>query len=296
MKQLGLGLILAFALLLPRLGWTADRAGAATGVQGRVEVSRNGQWRPVWREDPIFVGDRLRTGADGRVALQFVDGSLLTLSPNGNLEITKYIFSSRSSIVNLWMGRLRAVITKSTSTAKTDYKFITSTAVAGVRGTDLVLTVMPAVPGQAPEATSENAPQKYKTELAVLEGDVAFSSVLDNAGPEIHVLGGHVSETSYGKGPSEAHEISGEQRSQYQRASLAPGRGNGQPQFAHDFDGNTGGGEEGGPSGGNDVLTTGGSGPADGPGGNSGGLPPINQQPGSVGGKVPVSVEIRHVQ
>lgn len=292
MRQRNLKWLVLALLLAPVPSWAEDRAGTAAMVQGRVEVSRSGQWRPVWREDPIFVGDRVRTGADGKIQILFADESKMALGVNGNLQITKYIYSSRTGVFRLWMGRMRAVVSKNIDKGKSDYQFLTPTAVAGVRGTDLVLTVTPVNAEKPPETTAEQTPQEYKTELAVLEGEVGLNSSMGEISGQVIVTTGNVSEVAFGEKPTGLRSMTNQERQSYQRTSLAPGSGTG-TQFAEDFGGgansesNDGAGTQG-----DDILAEDNNTESGGSQGNQ--LPPIDQQPGSVGGNVPVSVEIRH--
>lgn len=204
------GLFVAAILFTAPRAHAADQAGKAAVVQGRVEALRDGQWRAMWSEDPIFVGDRIRTFADGRVQIQFVDNSLVRLAANSQLEITQYMFKSteRLGLLRLWTGRLRAVVAKKLANSKNDYKLVTPTAVAGVRGTDLGLSYPEPEPGQP----------KPETELIVFEGVVDFGGA-GGTTPPVAVNGGETSSAGENGPASNPAPASEEQMQQFETAS-----------------------------------------------------------------------------
>lgn len=292
----------------PAIALAADQAGTAAAVSGRTEVGRGGQWRPLWSGDPVYVGDQLRTGADGRIQVKFVDLTVINVSSNSRLEITEYLYqkeSERKSLLRLLRGKLRAVVSKYSGAGRNEFRFFTPTAVAGVRGTDLVLDIQPADPENPPSEQPSENPEGYTTALAVLEGEVALRSILESISDEVFVSGGNLSRVSHGNGPEQSRPMSDAEKSLYRTASFAP-RNQG-PQFA------TGAGNSGSPGEPAGEPENGGASPEDSAEGQrddggeeTGGgnpepesftppMPPINEQPGTVEGLVPVTVEIRRV-
>lgn len=272
------GLFVAAMLVAAPGARAADQAGKAALVQGRVEALRDGKWRAMWSEDPIFVGDRIRTFADGRVQLRFVDDSQVRLAANSQLEITQYMFKSteRLGVLRLWTGKLRAVVTKKLASSKSDYRFVTPTAVAGVRGTDLGLAYEEPEPGQ-PEP---------ETELIVFEGLVDFGPPGGNT-PPVAVSGGETSRGGANGPASKPVPATQEQRQRFEAASnaregdtgLAESQGTPTGEGADADSGDGGGGGETLPD------ASGAATP-----------PPINQIPESrASGKANADVEIRRV-
>lgn len=282
-RMIATGALLMGVLLFaaPR-AQAADQAGKAALVQGRVEALRDGKWRAMWTADPVFVGDRIRTFADGRVQIEFVDHSLVKLAANSQLEITQYMFKSteRLGLLRLWTGKLRAVVAKKIANSKSDYKLVTPTAVAGVRGTDLGLSYLEPEPGE---------PQP-ETELIVFEGLVDFGPPGGNT-PPVAVSGGETSRAGANGPASDPVPATQEQQQQFEAASNAR-------------EGDTGLAESQGPAPGEGAEPgePGNAAPGE---GNDGAFPdasgaatppPINQIPESrASGKANADVEIRRV-
>ena len=80
--------LLLFALLVPLRSALAQAVvGEIVSVLGAVEVLREGRWRTAEVGATLAAGDAIRTGADGRLALQLVNGSQLKLNANSRLEL-----------------------------------------------------------------------------------------------------------------------------------------------------------------------------------------------------------------
>ncbi|MBI5886214.1 MAG: FecR domain-containing protein [Deltaproteobacteria bacterium] len=138
---------LLFTAILPAFAW-ADDAGFLAKVEGRVDILRVGQSQAVlaMENDPVSIGDVVRTKSGGRVEIHFNDDTVLRLAPGSRLKIDKYVFNPdntrKSAAVTLLRGKLRAVVTKASSVvpvsaSTTTFNINTPTAVAGVLGTDL---------------------------------------------------------------------------------------------------------------------------------------------------------------
>nr|NUR37598.1 hypothetical protein [Sphingomonas sp.] len=87
--------------------------------------------------DPVYLGDVVRTGADGRVGINFTDGSSFNLSSNARMVLDAYVYEpagkSNTSLFNLARGTFTFV---AGSVAKSgDMKVDTPVATLGIRGT-----------------------------------------------------------------------------------------------------------------------------------------------------------------
>ena len=87
--------------------------------------------------DFVFRGDVVQTGADGKLALTFSDGSAFNLSNNGRMVLDSFVFDpnsqSNSSLMSLTKGSLTFV---SGAVAKTgDMRVDTPVGTMGIRGT-----------------------------------------------------------------------------------------------------------------------------------------------------------------
>jgi hypothetical protein len=87
--------------------------------------------------DPIYLGDVLSTGADGRVGITFTDGTAFDLSSNAHMTMTEFIYDpngrSNSSLLSLTKGTFTFVAGKIAKTG--DMKVDTPVATMGIRGT-----------------------------------------------------------------------------------------------------------------------------------------------------------------
>ena len=87
--------------------------------------------------DLVYQGDVVRTGADGRVSINFTDGTSFNLTNNANMTLNEFVYDpngkSNSTLFNLSKGTFTFV---AGMTAKTgDMKIETPAATMGIRGT-----------------------------------------------------------------------------------------------------------------------------------------------------------------
>jgi FecR protein len=87
--------------------------------------------------DPIFLGDIVQTGADGRVGITFTDGTAFDLSKNAHMVMTEFVYDpnshSNSTLLSLTKGEFTFVAGKIAKTG--DMKIDTPAATMGIRGT-----------------------------------------------------------------------------------------------------------------------------------------------------------------
>ena len=87
--------------------------------------------------DLVYRGDVVRTGADGRVGINFTDGTSFNLSSNARMALNEFVYEpdgkSNSTLFNLSKGTFTFVAGKIAKTG--DMKIDTPVATVGVRGT-----------------------------------------------------------------------------------------------------------------------------------------------------------------
>jgi hypothetical protein len=151
-------------LLLAPAATLAHEVGFVAAVFGEASLERDGAAFELSVGAEVREGDRLRTGARGRVKVLLSDDSILALGSNSDLRIETHSFSAsnreRRTRIELFGGAVRALVQKSVQTAQADFEIKTGNAVAGVRGTEFVL-----------ESDAGGA------RLSTLSGEVEFSSV-----------------------------------------------------------------------------------------------------------------------
>jgi hypothetical protein len=111
---------------------TLERAGALV-----VQASTAGQAGQAKVGDLVYQGDAVATGADGRVGINFTDGTSFNLSNNARMVLNEFVYDPNStanaSLFNLTKGTFTFVAGKVAKTG--DMKVDTPVATMGVRGT-----------------------------------------------------------------------------------------------------------------------------------------------------------------
>ncbi len=97
---------------------------------------------------PLYKGDILITGADGKISFQTQDKSTITLSVNTRLTINESIFSpsgggDRAGFMSMAFGKTRFLIRKLTGFGRSEFRVKTKTAIVGVRGSDFIVDALP---------------------------------------------------------------------------------------------------------------------------------------------------------
>jgi tetratricopeptide (TPR) repeat protein len=107
-----------------------ERAGAMV-----VQASTAGQ--DIRVGDPVYQGDVVKTGADGRIGINFADGSSFNLSSNARMALDEFVYDpnsrSNSTLFNLTNGTMTFVA--GTIAKSGDMKVDTPVATMGIRGT-----------------------------------------------------------------------------------------------------------------------------------------------------------------
>jgi hypothetical protein len=87
--------------------------------------------------DPVFLGDIVQTGADGRMGIAFADGTAFDLSGNARMVLNEFVYDpnskSNSTFFNLTKGTFTFVAGNIAKTG--DMKIETPVATMGIRGT-----------------------------------------------------------------------------------------------------------------------------------------------------------------
>ncbi len=87
--------------------------------------------------DLVYQGDVVRTGADGRVSINFADGTSFNLSKNAQMTLDEFVYDpngkSNSTLINLTKGTFTFVAGQVAKTG--DMKIDTPVATMGIRGT-----------------------------------------------------------------------------------------------------------------------------------------------------------------
>ena len=133
---------ISFLLLLAGAASAQQQpAGRITASIGVIEaISADGETRSLQRGDPVFEGDRLRSGPRGRAQIRFTDRGLLSLRPDSELTLDEYrddaaTPAASSQQVNLSRGGFRAQTGRIAERNRAAFRVQTPVAVIGIRGT-----------------------------------------------------------------------------------------------------------------------------------------------------------------
>jgi hypothetical protein len=87
--------------------------------------------------DPVYTGDVVQTGADGKVGITFTDGTAFNISSNARMVLNEFVYDpngkSNSTLFSLSKGTFTFVAGKVAKTG--DMKIDTPIATLGIRGT-----------------------------------------------------------------------------------------------------------------------------------------------------------------
>ena len=102
-----------------------------------VQANLAGQAGQTKVGDLVYLGDVVQTGADGRLGINFTDGSSFNLSSNAHMTLNEFVYDpngkSNSTLFNLTTGTFTFVAGNIAKTG--DMKVDTPVATMGIRGT-----------------------------------------------------------------------------------------------------------------------------------------------------------------
>jgi hypothetical protein len=111
---------------------TIERANAMV-----VQAAIGGQPGQAKVGDVVYQGDTVATGADGRLGINFTDGSSFNLSNSARMVLNEFVYDpngkSNSTLLSLTKGTITFVAGKVAATG--DMKIDTPVATMGIRGT-----------------------------------------------------------------------------------------------------------------------------------------------------------------
>lgn len=135
-------------------------------------VRGNSVSTPVQKATAILSGDRIRTGADGRVQLRFADGALFSIQPGSDFQVEQWSAEPgrERSWFRLARGAVRAVSGRIGKRDPADWRLITPTATIGIRGTEFTASEQVCPGGGCAPGTEPGL------EVSVIAGRVSVSN------------------------------------------------------------------------------------------------------------------------
>jgi hypothetical protein len=142
-------LLLICLVMVAPLAAQAAPVGSFIEVEGTVDVLTGGKVPaiPAKLQGPVDVGDMVRTKAQSRAQIKFVDDTVLSIAPDSGITVEEYMFdaakSERQAVVGVVRGLVHTAVEKVYPKAEPDFIMKTHTAVLGVRGTRWYTKLMP---------------------------------------------------------------------------------------------------------------------------------------------------------
>lgn len=161
--------------LAHNLGGKAD--AVCGGVTGDVKISREGKFRNLYGADgdTLVPGDKIETGADGRIDLVMKDGHKVHLEPHSILTFEE------GNVSFLDEGKLAAMRIAFKLMVKKKFEVRTPSAICGIRGTEYSIQAAPEGTTIEVHEGSVEVRDLKKTRSVVVEA--GFKVTVPNEGP-----------------------------------------------------------------------------------------------------------------
>ncbi|MGM0493586.1 MAG: FecR family protein, partial [Armatimonadota bacterium] len=185
-----LGIFIFLAVLMMQSLVIVQRIASVSGVAGEVLVksATDNDFRPIGDADHVLAGYIVRTGADGDVTLNWVDGSRIRLAPETSIRVRKASLNTNTkettSLFDLDTGRIWVRVLSAIG-GKTKFEVRTPTATAGVRGTVFSVAVdgsghtsVAVYEGEVEVDAESGTASVAPGQMASVEGEVAHVSRL----------------------------------------------------------------------------------------------------------------------
>jgi len=192
MILIALGLLLAAAVAeaeTPAIG----RASRITGDQVSSAQAPGGPVRKLAEGDPVYAGDRIRTGTRTVLHIEFTDKSRFTLGPNSEFEVSQYAHAAAGGTgeeafhTRIIKGAFRFVSGLIARAKRENVRIDVAVATIGIRGTHFEgeVTERQEKDGRTVDASAKVAllePEGSKAGSAIVVENKFGSVVIDQPG------------------------------------------------------------------------------------------------------------------
>lgn|SRR5689334_9311488 len=121
--------------------------GRVKVASGAAFVVRDGAQVPAQLGQVLYEADGIRTGGDGKIGVTLNDDTRLSLGPNSELKLDKFLFAPADSTFNLVVKFVKGAATyvsgRIAKLAPDSVRLETPASIIGVRGTTLAIQVQP---------------------------------------------------------------------------------------------------------------------------------------------------------
>jgi hypothetical protein len=140
-------LVLVCAVATPVIAQERPVAGRVKVSTGSAFIVRDGVQIPAQVGQLVFESDGLRTAADGKIGLTLKDDTRLSLGPNSELKLERFLYAPADSgfgmVLKFVKGAATYVSGRIAKLAPDSIRLETPAAIIGVRGTTLAISVLP---------------------------------------------------------------------------------------------------------------------------------------------------------
>jgi hypothetical protein len=147
-RSLVVAVLLLCAVAAPVFAQDRPVAGRIKISTGSAFIVRDGAQTPAQVGQLVFEADGLRTGADGKVGITLNDDTRLSLGPNSELKLERFMYAPADSgfglVLKFVKGAATYVSGRIAKLSPDSVRLETPAAIIGVRGTTLAINVLPA--------------------------------------------------------------------------------------------------------------------------------------------------------
>jgi hypothetical protein len=137
--------VVSLAAASPAFAQAHSAAGRIKVVSGSAFIVRGGATLAARAGEMVFASDALRTGEGGSVGVTLKDDTRLSLGPNSEVRLERYVYAPGSGGVGMVLKFVRGVAAyvsgRMARLAPDSIRLETPAAIVGVRGTTLAIRV-----------------------------------------------------------------------------------------------------------------------------------------------------------
>ena len=138
-------LALLLATAAPALAQGQTAAGRIKVVSGSAFIVRGAQTIPATAGELVYAADGLKTGDGGSVGITLKDDTRLSLGPNSEVRLERYVYAPGNGGLGMVLKFVRGVAAyvsgRMARLAPDSIRLETPAAIVGVRGTSLAVRV-----------------------------------------------------------------------------------------------------------------------------------------------------------
>jgi len=138
-------LVFILAAVTPVAAQQPVPAGHIKTVSGTAFVVREHGTTPAKAGDAIFASDTLRTSADGAVGITLRDDTRVSLGPNSEVRVDRYVYAPAEGGLGMVLKFMRGVAVyvsgRMAKLAPDSIRLETPSGIVGVRGTTVAIRV-----------------------------------------------------------------------------------------------------------------------------------------------------------